>query len=968
MSALRTIAAKELRSCFRSPVALIFLGIYLAATLFVFFSWSRFFARNIADVRPLFEWLPVLAIFLVSALTMRAWSEEERSGTLEILLTLPVKTWELVAGKFAAGMALVVLALALTLPLPVAVSFLGQLDWGPVIGGYAAALALAAAYMAIGLCVSSRTDNQIVALMVTALVCGVLYLVGSEGVTSWTSDATANLLRAVASGARFDSIARGVLDLRDLAYYGAIVVFFLALNVDFLEAKRADLAGAAGRGRQRARLATMALVGANALALGLWLAPVTSARMDLTADGAYSLSPATGKILANLEEPLLLAGYFSEKTHPLLAPLVPRIRDLLLEYQIRGGGHVRVQMADPSRDPELEEEIAQAYDVRSVPFRVSGRYEESVVNSYFHVLVRYGDRFEVLDFQDLIEVHMDGMDADVRLRNLEYDITRAIRKTTEGFRTIGAMLADVDGGAVVTAYISKDALPEQFVEVPERLRKVVTAMSEEAGGLLEFHEIDPTGNPALQSALHDTYGFQPLTTSIFSGEQFWLHLLVQVGQRTEGMYLQDDLTEAAIRTTLEASIRRASPGFLRTVALMTRPPTTPPADPGLPPQMQPPAEPPLYRGLEQSLNLDFRFQRIDAPGPIPADVDVLILARPGKLDETARRAVDQFLMRGGAVIVFAGAYDIDYRGGDFVSSPIDAGLRELLAGWGVTVDDAYVLSAANARFPVPIQERRGPLMLERIVSMDYPFFPDIRPENMNRANVATSGLANVIANWSSPLELKAPQGVTGEVLLRSPADSWRRGDTALLPASVDEAATAFPPEGEQKSEVLAVALTGRFPSQFAGGADGSNGTGDVDSETGRGDDGSQGAADTGADAGESTANIRESAPGARVAVVGSSAFASDVVAAISMSAGGEAYRGNMQLVRNLVDWALADTDLLSIRSAGAFARTLRPLTDAQRRNWELGIYLVVLGALALVVALAAAGRRRVRSLAEEGSR
>ena len=165
-----SITRKELAGYFGSPMALIFVGAFLAVTLFAFFWVDTFFARGIADVRPLFRWMPVLMIFLVAALTMRQWSEEQRAGTLEVLLTLPVSKVQLVLGKFLAVMALVALALALTLFLPITVSLLGNLDWGPVIGGYLAALLMAAAYAAIGLFVSSRTDNQIVALILTVLV------------------------------------------------------------------------------------------------------------------------------------------------------------------------------------------------------------------------------------------------------------------------------------------------------------------------------------------------------------------------------------------------------------------------------------------------------------------------------------------------------------------------------------------------------------------------------------------------------------------------------------------------------------------------------------------------------------------------------------------------------------------------------------------------------------------------------
>ena len=139
------LAQKEIASFFSSPVAFIFFAAFLLVTLFIFFWVETFFARNIADVRPLFEWMPVLMIFLVASLTMRMWSEERRAGTLEFLLTQPVAPLHFVLGKFFACLTLVATALLLTLPLPVTVSLLGDLDWGPVCGAYLATLLLAAA-------------------------------------------------------------------------------------------------------------------------------------------------------------------------------------------------------------------------------------------------------------------------------------------------------------------------------------------------------------------------------------------------------------------------------------------------------------------------------------------------------------------------------------------------------------------------------------------------------------------------------------------------------------------------------------------------------------------------------------------------------------------------------------------------------------------------------------------------------
>ena len=141
-------------------------------------------------------------VFLVGALTMRQWSEEQQTGTLEILLTMPVRLAQLVLGKFLAVLTLVAVALALTLFLPITISTLGNLDWGPVFGGYLAAVLMAASYVAIGLFISSRTDNQIVALIVTVLLAGALHLIGQPAITELVSSGTGEFLRSISTSGR----------------------------------------------------------------------------------------------------------------------------------------------------------------------------------------------------------------------------------------------------------------------------------------------------------------------------------------------------------------------------------------------------------------------------------------------------------------------------------------------------------------------------------------------------------------------------------------------------------------------------------------------------------------------------------------------------------------------------------------------------------------------------------------------
>ncbi len=965
MNGISTIARKELRSVFLSPVALIFLGVFLVAALFDFFFLSKFFARNLADLRPLFGALPVLLIFLVAALTMRQWSEEQKSGTLEVLLTLPLRTRDLVLGKFVAGVLLVALALALTLPLPITVSMLGDLDWGPVVGGYVAALLLGSTYLALGLWISALTDNQIVALLVTGIIGGLMYVVGGDQVAGTVGVIFGNeageIMRSLGTGSRFASIERGVLDLRDFFYYASLTALFLSLNGYFLETKRMEKQPAEGNSRRGVLKLGVALVALNVVLGNLWLAPVTTARADLTADGEYSISPVTEELLARLDEPLLIAGYFSEKTHPKLAPLVPRIRDFLDEYEVRGGGNVAVEFHDPSKDEAVEEEIKEQYGIDSIPLRVSSRTEEAVVNSFFHILIKQGDSFEVLSFGDLIEVHADENDVVVRLRNLEYDITRAIKKTTEGFSSIEAVLARNEAQVKLTAYVTPGKLPPEFAEVPANIKKVADALAEKSGGRLSFEQIDPTDDAQLAQKIAQQYGFRPLAADLFGQQQFYLHLLLEAGDRAEPLFPQGDLSESDLRTTIEAGVQRLTPGFVKTIGVLVAkempemPMQNMPGMPNHPVQVD-------YKGLEKSFQVDFEVQEVEAKdGVVPGNIDVLLIGKPGELDEKQQFAVDQYLMRGGAVIALAGAYRVKPARTGINAVKEQDPLFDMLETYGVKVDQAFVMDPQNTSFPMPVREQRGGFVFERIELLPYPFFIDVRPEGFNREHPALAGVPSLAMTWTSPVRFtegtEGREGLDAQVLVRSSDESWIRREMGLEPDLQKYPDTGFGvPEGAERGAVpLAVSLVGSLPSHFAEkpsplfepGAEANPEASDGD-RTGR--------------------TLKSSTPDARLVVIGSSEFVGDLVGQLGAQIGGGSYRGNAVLIRNLIDWALEDTDLLQIRSAGAFARTLKSMDDSERNTYEVVNYAVVLLALGGVLLLTVSRRRLAKPIPLTGTK
>jgi len=950
MNPVITIAKKELKTAFGSPMAAIFIGAFLLAALFSFFWLETFFARNIADLRPLFRWMPLLMIFLTAALTMRQWSEEQKMGTMEILLTLPVRLSQLVLGKFVAVLALVALALALTLGLPVTVAMLGNMDWGPVFGGYLGALLLAAAYIAIGLFVSSRTDNQIVALIITVLLAGLFYLLGSAGITNFMGNTAGEFFRDLGTGSRFASIERGVVDLRDLVYYGSLTAFFLLLNMVSLDRQRWSR-GASSAGYRRGMLLTGALVAANLLALNFWLAPMHAVRLDLTENREYSISDTTRDLLANLREPLLLRGYFSAKTHPLLAPMVPRIRDLMEEYRIASAGKLRVEFIDPRENPELEAEANQLYGIKALPFQVAGRYESSVVSSYFNILIKYGDQYEVLGFDDLIEIQRrQAGQLDVQLRNLEYDLTKSIKKTVYGFQSLASVFEQSDRPMELVAIETPATLPQPLQEMPGIINKVYAGLQKETDGRLGFRLINPDdGSGPGRQEVNDQYGIVPLAASFLSEETFYLHLFLATGDKLERIPVTLEMGEAEIRQEIEAAVKRTSSGFLQTIGIWV--PKT--GGPGA--MYQPGAAPPdNYRLFQEMLRENYNLEEVElAEGRVPGNLDVLLLVAPHEMTDLERLAVDQYLMRGGSVVALAGNYllDITPYSQNMEAKKAEAGIAELLAHYGVTVEDALVADLRNEPFPIPVTRDLGGFQVQEIQYMDYPFFVDVRPDYMDRNNPIVANLPAVTMNWASPLTIdqQKNQGRKSWVLLSSSPDSWLRESTVIQPDFDRYPRLGFEMEEPRRSRPLAVALQGSFASYFADRPD---------PRQTPGENGEVLEDDAAADktAGEQPAVamvppppvLKKSPDTARLVVVGSAEFVNDLILNMSRNMGQDRFLNSLEFLQNAIDWSTEDEGLLTIRSRGAHARLLNPMTHRQQTLWEWLNYGLAIAGLAAV--------------------
>jgi ABC-2 type transport system permease protein len=230
-AAIGTVARRELSAYFESPVAYVFLVIFLLLAGFFTFTFGGFFERGEASLAALFNWLPWLFLFLVPAVGMRLWSEERRLGTIELLLTMPVAPWQAILGKFLASWLFLVIALALTFPLVATVNWLGDPDNGVIASGYLGAALLAGAYLAISCMTSALTRNQVIAFILAVVLCLLLILVGFSPLTDllarWASPWFVEAVTKFSVLTHYDGFQKGVLDSRDLLYFLSVMAFTL---------------------------------------------------------------------------------------------------------------------------------------------------------------------------------------------------------------------------------------------------------------------------------------------------------------------------------------------------------------------------------------------------------------------------------------------------------------------------------------------------------------------------------------------------------------------------------------------------------------------------------------------------------------------------------------------------------------------------------------------------------------------
>ncbi|HSG66864.1 MAG TPA: ABC transporter permease subunit [Gammaproteobacteria bacterium] len=244
MSSVLAILRRELASYFSTPVAYVFVVIFLTLSGAFAFQFGQLYERGQADLTPFFFFHPWLYLFLIPALTMRLWAEERKSGSIELLMTLPLELWQAVVGKFLAAWLFTALALALTFPIWITVNYLGDPDNGVIVAAYIGSLLMAGGFLAVGSCLSATSKNQVIAFILAVVACFLLLLAGLPVVldlfSGWAPQGVVDAVASLSFLTHFESISKGVIDLRDLVYFALLIGAMLYANAIVLELKKAD--------------------------------------------------------------------------------------------------------------------------------------------------------------------------------------------------------------------------------------------------------------------------------------------------------------------------------------------------------------------------------------------------------------------------------------------------------------------------------------------------------------------------------------------------------------------------------------------------------------------------------------------------------------------------------------------------------------------------------------------------------
>lgn len=421
---LWTVARRELKALFDLPTGYVLLVVFLAINGFLFF--RNAYLSDTASLRPMLDQLPWLFLFFVPAVTMRALAEDIRGGQIEVVLAQPLSELELLLGKYLGAVLFLWIALALTLAIVLGLALGADLPWGTIVAQYVGAALLAAGLAGIGVWASSLTRSQITAFIVAAGTMFVLVLLGLDPLLVGLPPGLGAVAARIGVLSHFESLGRGVIDLRDVIYFLSLAGTFLALAYGALLHRKLAPASA---GRRRLRVG-IGLMAASLIVVNL-LGGYIGGRLDLSPGRAYTLSPASRRIVGDLDDLVTVKLYASRELPTEVALMKRDVDDLLRDLRAAGHGRLRLVERDPAADESARQE-AEAAGIQPVQFNVIGQSELQVKQGYLGIALQHGGDTQTIPFVQ-------------RTDDLEYRLVSAIRELTRDQKPVVGLVSEFRG-------------------------------------------------------------------------------------------------------------------------------------------------------------------------------------------------------------------------------------------------------------------------------------------------------------------------------------------------------------------------------------------------------------------------------------------------------------------------------------------------------------------------------------------
>jgi ABC-2 type transport system permease protein len=431
-----------------------------------------------------------------------------------------------------------------------------------------------------------------------------------------------------------------------------------------------------------------------------------------------------------------------------------------------------------------------------------------------------------------------------------------------------------------------------------------------------------------------------MQAGLFDNRRFYFYLMLSDGEQELQVPLPEDFTKAALKQNLLATIKRFSAGYMKTLALAV---PSPAANPYMG-QYGRPDDKKGFEILSAQLENNLNVRKFDLnQAQVPEAADILLVAAPDQLNQKSLFAIDQFLMKGGTVLLATSPYQVKLSRDSLTASTQKSPLLDWLKFQGLSMSEKMVLDSRNQPFPLPVSRNVGGFSVREMRMVPYPYFVEVREQGLNQDLPVTMTLNRVMINWSSPIEVDAEKTASQKVdwLLKSSSQAWTSEELNLIPQLEITGRTGLTPGNNQGEKLLAVAVTGRFDSYFKG-----------QSSPLLEQDQTQDEADktkSGLSKSQKLASVIDRSPeSARLILFASGDFLSDQTLQLASSVAGQEELGALQLIENTLDWSLEDIGLLSIRSRGQYARTLVPLSRDTQMGFEYLDYALVLVGLLLV--------------------